>query len=66
MKNLSEALRIISGGKRFDFEDGENGSTVLVISDYWSGEELRLDLAKLTGETLAELQVETEPNEWED
>lgn len=60
MKNLQQALRIISGGKRFDFEDGENGSTVLVISDYWSGEELRLDLSKLTEETLDELQVESE------
>lgn len=57
MKNLAQALAIISGGKQYEFEDGENGTSLLVITDYWSGEQLRLDLSRLTDEMLDELQV---------
>ena len=58
MKDLRQALRIINGSKQFKFEYGDNGSTVLVITSYHTGEELRLDLANITEDILDELQIE--------
>ena len=58
MKTLNEALDIIRGSKQFDFEYGGNGSTVLVITGYYTGERLRLDLANIDDEILDTLQVE--------
>lgn len=59
MKNLNEVMRILGGSKHFDFECNENGySCILVVSNYHSGEEVRLDLSKLDNEMLEALQVE--------
>lgn len=58
MKDLRQALGIIRGSKQFNFEYGDNGSTVLVITSYYTGEELRLDLANITEDILEELQIE--------
>lgn len=58
MKTLDQALDIIRGSKRFEFEDGANGSTVLVITGYYTGKTLRLDLANIDEEILDTLQVE--------
>lgn len=65
MKSLNEALHIIHASKRYEFVDGENGATVLVITDYNTGEELRLDLSRMDEETLDTLQVDEEPEEYE-
>lgn len=52
-------MRILGGSKHFDFECNENGySCILVVSNYHSGEEVRLDLSKLDNEMLEALQVE--------
>lgn len=66
MKTLEQAQRIINGSKQFNFEYGDNGATVLVITGYYTGETLRLDLGNLTEETLDELQVEPEADETDD
>lgn len=58
MKTFEQAMNIIQGSKRYEFEDGMFGPTVLVITDYYSGERLSLDLANLDEETLELLQVE--------
>lgn len=58
MKTLDQALDIIRGGKNFEFEYGENGSTVLVITGYYTGSTLRLDLANIDEDILDTLQVE--------
>lgn len=56
-------MRILGGSKRFDFECNENGySCILVVSNYHSGEEVRLDLSKLDNEMLEALQVEDNDN----
>lgn len=63
MKNLNEVMRILGGSKRFDFECNENSySCILVVSNYHSGEEVRLDLSKLDNEMLEALQVEDNDN----
>lgn len=58
MKTLDEALTIIRGSKQYEFAYGENGSTVLVITGYYTGERLRLDLGNIDEEILDALQVE--------
>lgn len=57
MKTFEEAKYLIESSKRFDFEDGPNGTTILTITNYYSGEKLFLDLAKIDEETLEKLQV---------
>lgn len=57
MKNLSEALYIIRNSKRFDFEEGPNGTTILTITNYNDGQKLYLDLAKIDEGILEQLQV---------
>ena len=57
MKNLSEALYIIRNSKRFDFEEGPNGTTILTITNYFDGQKLYLDLAKIDEGILKQLQV---------
>lgn len=66
MKTINEAFEIITGSKRFNFEYGEHGSTVLVISSYYTGEELRLDLGNINEEILEALQVEESNEDGED
>lgn len=58
MKSLQEALSIIWGSKQFEFDYGDNGSTVLVITSYYNGDTLRLDLGNIDDEILDALQVE--------
>ncbi len=55
MKELNE---ILQGSKEYKFEYGENGMTVLKITGYYTGKEIKLDLSKLTEEMLEELIVE--------
>lgn len=70
MKTIDEALSILDGSKRYDFDYNECGQmTVLCVQDYHTGDEIRLDLSRLTPEMLEELQVENnddENDEWED
>ena len=61
MKTLAEALNIIGGSKQYDFSYNEDGSmSVLTITDYHTGDRLKLDLSRLDEETLAMLQVRDE------
>lgn len=53
------AMRIIKGSKRYEFED----MTVLIITDYYTGERVALDLSKLTEEMLEELAPEENDEE---
>lgn len=57
MVSLAEALYVIRNSKRFDFEEGPNGMTILAISNYYTGSKVYLDLAKLDETTLEQLQV---------
>lgn len=57
MVSLAEALYVIRNSKRFDFEEGPNGMTILAISNYYTGIKVYLDLAKLDETTLEQLQV---------
>ena len=65
MKTLYEARNIIRNSKRYEFVDGDNGCTVLVITDYYSGEEVRLDLSNIDQDILDALQVEEEDEQEE-
>lgn len=59
MKTISEVMRILGGSKQFEFERNEDGySCVLVITSYYSGEQVKLDLSRLTPDMLDALQVE--------
>ena len=60
--DLYKALKIISGSKRYDFD----GDTILTISDYYTGDAVRLDLSRLTEDILDELIVEDEDEEDDD
>ena len=57
MVSLAEALYLIRNSKRFDFEEGPNGMTILAISNYYTGRKVYLDLAKIDEEILEKLQV---------
>lgn len=60
MKNLIETQAIINSSKTFDFEySTESGrNTILEVTDYHTGERVRLDLSRLDEEMLEALQVE--------
>ena len=59
MKTLEQAQAIINGSKQYEFGYNEEGQmSVLTITGYYSGEELKLDLSKLTPEMLEALQPE--------
>ena len=46
--SLEEKLRkILNSSKRYEFKYGVNGMTVLSIQDYYTGEEIKLDLSVL-------------------
>lgn len=52
-------MRILGGSKQFEFERNENGySCVLSVTSYYSGEQVKLDLSRLTPDMLDALQVE--------
>lgn len=60
MKELND---ILYNSKQYKFEDGENGATVLKITGYYNGKSIKLDLSKLTEETLKEIIVEDDEDE---
>lgn len=39
--------QILNGSKEYKFEYGVNGMTVLVLTNYYTGEKLKLDLSVL-------------------
>lgn len=50
MKSLNKAMQIIHGSKQFEFD-----GSVLIITSYYTGERLRLDLGNLDEEMLEAL-----------
>lgn len=59
MKTINEVMRILGGSKQYKFDRNEDGySCVLVITSYYSREQVKLDLSRLTPDMLDELQVE--------
>lgn len=62
MKKFQEILR---GSKQFSFEEGENGNTILILTGYYTGETIKLDLANLTEEMLEEIIVEEGEEDYE-
>ena len=50
-------LEIINGSKSFKFEDGEHGSTILVLTNYYSGETIKLDLALLSEKSINKILI---------
>lgn len=38
---------ILNGSKQYEFDYGVNGMTVLVLTNYYTGEEIKLDLSVL-------------------
>ena len=63
---MEEKLRkILYGSKIYEFEYGENGMTVLSISDYYTMENIKLDLEVLLEhpEVLEEMIVEGKEDE---
>lgn len=52
--DYDKAMRIINGSKRYEFIT----DTILEITDYFSGDSIKLDLSCLTDEMLEELTVE--------
>lgn len=57
----SDAMRILRGSKEYQFED-----TVLVVREYYTGSEVRLDLDNLTEEMVEELIPYGEFSEFDD
>lgn len=51
-------MEIINGSKEYKFD-----GTVLTVKGYYTGEEIKLDLSKLTEEMLEELQPDPEEDE---
>lgn len=51
-------MRILGGSKQYEFQYNEDGyPSVLVITSYYSGGQVKLDLSRLTPDMLDELQV---------
>lgn len=44
---MEELRKVLFGSKRYDFDYGVNGMTILSIQNYNSGEEVKLDLSVL-------------------
>ena len=62
MADLEKVLKILNGSVRYELHGG-----VLTLTGYYTGEEVKLDLNKLTEETLEELtpdEEEEEEDEW--
>lgn len=58
MKTISEVMRILGGSKQYEFQYNKDGyPCVLVITSYYSCEQVKLDLSHLTPDMLDELQV---------
>lgn len=59
MKNYNEAMAIMKASKTYEFDYSEECGydTVLEVTDYRTGERVRLDLSRLTEEMLNALQV---------
>lgn len=58
--DFNEAMRIINGSKEFYFK-----GSVLTIKSYYTGKEIKLDLANLDEEMLEQLQPEDD-NEYDE
>lgn len=51
-------MRILGGSKQYEFQYNKDGyPCVLVITSYYSCEQVKLDLSRLTPDMLDELQV---------
>lgn len=51
MEKEMDALNdILQGSKRYEFKYGDYGMTVLVLTNYYSGTEVAIDLGKLMEE----------------
>ena len=60
MLSYEEAMKIIRGSKAYEFIT----DTILEITNYHTGESIKLDLDCLTEEMLEELQVEDD--DWDE
>ena len=49
-EQMNELSRILSGSKRFNFEYGDYGMTVLELTNYYTGASVKIDLGKLMEE----------------
>lgn len=65
MREKIELLKqILNGSKQYEFEYGENGMTVLKVSNYYTGESIKLDLYHLDEEMLENIMVEDYEEEY--
>lgn len=44
---MDKLRKILNGSKRYEFKYGVNGMTILSIQNYYTGEEINLDLSVL-------------------
>lgn len=58
MSNLEKLQRILRASKRYEM----NGS-ILTLTHYYTGEEIKLDLSQMSEETLEDMVVEEEEEE---
>lgn len=56
-----QAKRILAGSKRYEFED-----TVLSVTDYFTGDEVRLDLGRVDEDMYEELKAEEMEDDFDD
>lgn len=61
MADLEKVLKLLNGSIRYEMDRG-----VLTVTGYYTGEEVRLDLNKLTAEMLEELQPDDDEEEEDD
>ena len=66
MKTYDGTMSILNSSKQFKFEYNEDSGrpTVLAVTDYYTGESVKLDLSRLTPEMLDELQIEDSEDEY--
>lgn len=56
--DFSEVMQIIHGSKRYEFH-----GSVLTITGYYTGKEVKIDFSRLTEEMLEELTLDDEEDE---
>ena len=62
MMDMRTFRRIVNGSKRYEFDSG----MILTVTDYMTGDSVKLDLSCLTEEMLEELIVEDDEDEEEE
>ena len=58
--DFSEVMQIIHGSKQYEFH-----GPVLIVTGYYTGKEVKLDLSRLTEEMLEELTLDEEDEDYD-